>query len=277
MFYLGFLATTIMYCVVCRFRPRIFTMAPMCVFKERQARLSERLVGAHWKADRSLPSTHPRNRPLACGPRLTTSRGNQAWAGGVCSGADTAAAVLVITIRLLAVAVSDIGAAVTGDGLHEADASSPITWLRETAKAAHQDGPSNPSGRLGRLAQIPIDAAKPQGGDPATEMPYWEEAADVANRRADWLRRHCARLHCRVRPREPVSLDPEEAPSKSWHPVHPQLVHLFRHACLLWRLASPEQPPVALIIRVRQALAIQGAVRRCRNAISWNNNGVTWT
>jgi hypothetical protein len=174
-----------MYCVACRFRPPIFPMAPMCVFKERQARLSERLVGAHWRADRSLPSTHPRNRPLARGPRLTTSRGNQAWAREVCSGADTAAAVLIITIRLLAVAVSDMGTAVMGDGLHEADASSPITWLCEAAKTAHQDNPSSRSGRLGRLAQIPIDAAKLQEGDPATEMPCWEKAADVANRRAD--------------------------------------------------------------------------------------------
>jgi hypothetical protein len=184
MLYLSFLsAITIMYCVVCRSRPPIFPVAHICVFKERQARLSAGSVGAHWKADRSLLPTYPRNRPLVRGPRLTTSRGILAWAGDFAAGLAPLQPSSLSRSGHWLLQVSDMGTAVTGDGLHEVDTPSPITWLYENAETEHQDNPSSPSGSAGHLAQIPIDAAKPQGGDPATEMPCWEEAADVANRR----------------------------------------------------------------------------------------------
>jgi hypothetical protein len=79
-----------------------------------------------------------------------------------------------------------MGTAVTGDGLHEAEAPSPIMWICENAKLSTKAALRTPRADLGVWHRFPsMPPNRKGGGNPATEMPCWEEAADVANRRGD--------------------------------------------------------------------------------------------
>jgi hypothetical protein len=87
-----------------------------------------------------------------------------------------AAVIFAITIRPLGCHQSQTFADIMGGGLHEAEARAANGRARENAPNRIR-GPG-----LGRLAQISIDGAKPQGGSRETELPRLDVAADVTSR-----------------------------------------------------------------------------------------------
>lgn len=149
----------------------------------RQARLSEEPVGSQREACRQL--TRETEKPtLQSRPEIDHQPRKSGLSRGFAAGLPLLQPSSLSRFGDWLLQLFGMGTALLGDGLHER-LTPPLAnhlALRES-KTAHQDSP--PSGRLGRLAQIPIDAAEPQGGNRATEMPCWEEAADVADRRAN--------------------------------------------------------------------------------------------